>query len=711
MFIYPLVNHGFEMVTVILLLLVGIWTGYGVSRLIGPRRAKVEPLGGLFAFALTGILLTGWVALVMAEAGCFSASVLLIGNIVVGLVGWLIGQRRKAHWEWESLWWGEPVLIGLLMLMMGVLYFRPHEFIFGGADAGVYVNLGANIARTGKWLIHIPELAAIPRDAYPMFFREHPPYFIPRYNYLPGFYVPDSGAQTVIPQFYPLHPVWLAIAHGIGGIWANLYMTPLWGMLGVLAFYFAVREAFDRRLAAVAATLLALTPTQVWFARYPTSEVLTQFLLFGGLWAFARYERDGEGWAAVLAGVALGEVMLARIDTYFLIGVLPAYAAYLRLRRQLNRRFWWFAGPMLVLMLHSLLHARFQGWPYFYNVYLAGHAFTPARLSLLAGGLVILGVIFSLADRGVTRPNGWVRLARIRRVGLYVVAVMLVFLAAYAYFLRPLQADPTRASPYWYGGNTIPDVEPYNMVRLGWYLSRPGLALGVLGMAAIVSRKVNRRTWMIIGIGLFFSVLFLYRTFNNPHHVYVMRRYVPAVIPTFALGIAYAALLPANWRRIGEVASAGLVVALAGLMVYKGQVMIPQVDYQGAVEQFRRFAELVPQDAIVLFNDDEPVGAAGVFGTPLAFLEGRAVLDLREDHLDLGLLDVLVEGWQAAGRPVVVVEGSSPVGGLCGRWECRPLGHFQFDLRVLEHSYDHWPTQVVEYKPKLEAYLVVQMRE
>ncbi|GIV75561.1 MAG: hypothetical protein KatS3mg049_4117 [Caldilinea sp.] len=707
MFIYPLFNHGFEMVVVILILLVCIWTGYGISRLLGPRRTQIDPLSGLFVFALIGISLTGWVALVMAEVGYFSAGVLLAGNIIIGLVGWLIGQRRKTRWEWENLGWSEPTLIGLLVLTMGLLYFRPHEFIFGGADAGVYVNLGANIARTGKLLIHIPDLAALPQEAYPMFFREHPPYLIPRYNYLPGFYVSDSGAQTVIPQFYALQSVWLALAYGIGGIWANLHMTPLWGMLGVLAFYFAVREAFDRRLALVAGILLALTPTQIWFARYPTAEVLTQFLLFGGLWAFARYERKGERWAAVLAGVALGEVMLARIDSYFLLGILPVYAGYLRLRRRLDRHFWWFAGPMLALAIHSLFHAWFQGWPYFHNTYLtASLLITPVRLLLLTGGLVILGIVFFFAGRAFSHSVKLERLTRAWQVGLYMVAVMLVLLAAYAYFLRPLQANPTDVFPYWYGGNTVPDVEPYNMVRLGWYLSRPGLALGVLGIAVIVSRKVNRYTWMIIGIGLFFSILLLYRTFNNPHHVYVMRRYVPAVIPTFVLGIAYAALMLTNWRRFGKVASAGLALALAGLMVYKGQVMIPQVDYQGAVEQFHHFAESLPLDAVVLFNDNEPIGAAGVLGTPLAFLEGHTVLDLREEHLNLGLLDGLVDDWQAAGRPVVVVEGSSPVGGLCGRWECQSLGQFQFDLRVLEHSYDHWPTQIIPYRLGLNVYLV-----
>ncbi len=703
----------FSMIAVLFILLVCGWTGYGLLCLIGRHHLDIDGPSGLFACILTGVLLLGWAGVLTAELGVFSARALLAAGILIGLGGLLVSRFRRVRLDirWGKEWQWETLLIGALLVLMGILYFRPHEFIFGGADAGVYVNLGANIANTGSWLIHIPELAAIPQDAYPMFFREHPPSFISRYYYLPGFYISDAGAQTIIPQFYPLHPVWLAVAHGLGGIWANLYMTPLWGMLGVLAFYFAVREAFDRRLAAVAATVLALTPTQIWFARYPTSEVLTQFLLFGGLWAFARYVREGERWAAILAGMALGEVMLARIDAYFLLGVLPVYGAYLRLQRRLDRRFWWFAGPMLAMAVHSLLHARFQGWPYFHNVYLTGHMLTPTRLAWLASALITGGIVYLLADRLFLRPRGPERLARDWKVALHVAAFFLVLLAAYAYFLRPLQADPSRAWPYWYGGNTIPDVEPYNMVRLGWYLSRPGLVLGVLGIAVIVSRRLNERNWMLLGVGLFFSILFIYRTFNNPHHIYVMRRYVPAVIPTFALGIAYAALLPSGWRRVGQVMAAGLAGALALLMMYKSQFVIPQVDYKGAVEQFHRFAERIPRDAIVLFNDDEPVGAAGIFGTPLAFLEGHTVLDLREDRLDPNLLDTIVKGWQTAGRPVVVVEGSSPVNDLRERWELYFVEEYKFNLSVLEHSYDHWPTKSVVYEPVLRIFTVNKVNQ
>lgn len=700
------------MLSVLFILLLSLWTGYGLFRVAGPRRFQSDLLAGLFLFSLLGVLLIGWIALIVAELGFFSAWAILFAGALIGLLGCLIGTHRKVCLEWEGvgIWRGEGLFIAVLLVLMGVLYFRPHEFIWGGADAGVYVNLGASIACTGRWLIHNADLAVLPLDTYPMFFREHPPYLLPRYNYLPGFYVSDSGAGTIIPQFYPLHPVWLALAYGIGGIWADLYMTPLWGMLGVLAFYFAVREAFDQRLAAAAATILALTPTQVWFSRYPTAEVLTQFLLFGGLWAFAWYARRGENRVAVLAGLALGQVMLARVDTYFLLGLLPLYAAYLHLQNRLNRRFLLFAIPLLAMGIHSFLHGILLGWPYLYNTYSAGRALTP-RVAIASGvGVFLLTVSFVLGRAIVQWAGGMARVERLWRILLSVGAIGLVLLAAFAYFLRPLQADPSRAGFYWYGEHTIPDVEPFNMVRLGWYLSRPGLALGVLGIAAILGKRVNERTWMIVGVGVFFSLLFLYRTFNNPHHVYVMRRYVPAVIPTFALGMAYAALWLANWRAIGRVLATGLTVALVLLMVYKGKVLIPQVDYKGGVDQFRGLTNLIPQDAVVLFNDDEPVGAAGVFGTPLAFLEGRTVLDLREDRLDFNRLDALVEHWQAAGQPVIVVNGSSPVSGLCDRWNCQLLGKVRFDLRVLEHSYDHWPTAIVPYRPNLMVYVVENVR-
>jgi|YNPNPStandDraft_1061719.scaffolds.fasta_scaffold42697_2 hypothetical protein len=102
------------------------------------------------------------------------------------------------------------------------------------------------------------------------------------------------------------------------------------------------------------------------------------------------------------------------------------------------------------------------------------------------------------------------------------------------------------------------------------------------------------------------------------------------MLAIFALGIAYrrigAGELATHWG-VG-ISGSGSGIGWPDGVYYKVEVMIPQVDYRGAVKRFRRFTELFPQEAVVLFNDDEPVGAAGVFGTP-HILCGKAALAVR----------------------------------------------------------------------------------
>jgi hypothetical protein len=57
----------------------------------------------------------------------------------------------------------ELLVLTLWLITAVFLFFRPHEFVIGGADAGVYVNLGAAIAqqggfysRTRRWLRWTP---------------------------------------------------------------------------------------------------------------------------------------------------------------------------------------------------------------------------------------------------------------------------------------------------------------------------------------------------------------------------------------------------------------------------------------------------------------------------------------------------------------------------------------------------------------------------
>ena len=686
------------MLTVLIILpALCLWTGFGLLHLVPIKRTSLDVAAALFVSLVSGVLLLGWVATVATELHVFRAEIIVALGVIIGVAGAWRAKRRGLNVKLERTPRLEAAFLIALIGLMISLYFRPHEFIFGGADAGVYINLGATISRSGGLILENPDLTALPPEDIDMLFRLQPSNQIPSHYHLPGFYIGDDNAGEITPQFYPLHPVWLAVVYGLRGLGASLYLTPLWGLLGVLAVYFAVREAFGRvRLAALTAGLLSITATQIWFARYPTAEALTQFLLFAGLYGLARYARTREGWAALLAGVALGEVMLVRIDMYFLLAVPILLAAHLRLHRQLDRRYALFAGPFLVLTAHSFIHAVWQSWPYFYNTYFSGLGL-PIPAPILIGGLIAAGAAFISFDRFVATRSDWVqRVDPWWRRFLLLAAIGLVVLAAYAYFIRPLSADPTKQFNYWYANSTIPDVEPLNMVRLGWYLSPLGLLLSVIGGALLVRERTSGRTWILLGVGLFFTVLYTYNTYNNPHHIYVMRRYVPAAFPMLVLGAAYAVDRLADWRPpIGRVGAIGLGAVTIGLLINAGRVSNSQIDYAGGIDQYRAFAQQIPADAIVLFDDRSVVGATALFGTPLAYLDQHTVLDVQEDRINNDRLDALAKEWLAAGRSIVIVGGPEASNQLCARWQCRSLSTAHFDWKQLESSYEHFPAAVV----------------
>jgi len=689
--------------------------GY-VTRLVllARRSEKVQGdwLELCFQCLLFSLLLTGWVGAVLTQLGWFSLPRLLFCNacytLVLGGLVWRCGNS----WRPVASPLDRSVLLLLgLVVLASMLFLHPHEFIFGGADAGVYVSLGANIARTGSWLIYDPDIASLDPALYPALFREQPPDFIARYIQFPAFYLADEQPGLIIPQFYLLHPVWLAILYSLGGLQASLFATPLWGLLGCLAVYFVTRTLFGRRTSLLAIGFLSITATQIWFSRYPSSEVLTQFLLFGGIYAFTLHITDDSLWTGLLAGLALGQVTLARIDMYFLLAVPVCYVIYLRLKRRLAMRHLAFFAPFLALVTHSLLFAWLQSWPYFYNTYYLGLQTLPLPWPVLVAVGIAACVALVVFDRWVEKHPDWPqRLAPYGRWAATALAVLVVLAALYGYFLRPHLADMTITGYYWYGNYDIPNVEPYNLVRLGWYISPLGIALAVLGTWWMLRREVNARTALFLGVGLFFSFLFLERSRNNPHQIYVMRRYVPAVIPAFLIAAAYALdtwLRRTGWRRRLAI---GLAVVLAGWLLYAARVVIPHVEYRGAIEQFETLVSTLGDDrAVILFNDDGPVTTGATLGTPLRYLYGYMVFDLQEERVDAQALHAQIRRWQDAGRRVLLIAGTRPVAGLFDPLQSIPVTDFQLDVPVLESSYEHFPRQIRRYAVTLQVYELVAL--
>jgi len=690
-----------------------------------PLASQADPAELVYLFVLMSTALAGWGGVVLAELGLFAPGPVAVGILVALTVTFLVLRRlRTGKAGLKSVDW-VPVALVLLCVP---LYFRPHEFILGGADAGVYVNTGVNLARTGALFIRDPEVAQIERDVWPSLFRAQPAGSPVGFVRFPGYYLSDDQPGLVIPQFFALQSVWIALAALAGGVKAGLYMTPVWGVLGVLGLYYAGRALFGRPVGALGAFLLAITPTQVWFARYPTAEVLTQALMWGGFYAWAVFTARDEAPRplGLVAGLALGSAFLARIDVPYLVLLPAGWLVYRLATHQAQRRDLWFLLPFTALAIHGAVHALVFSRPYTLSTY-GGVSFLAreaAPLILAAGiiGVVGLAAIRNHSFHGDTAPiHALVEQFRYPvRMGL---VAGLIGLAVYGYIIRP-RLGAIQWVPYLYGATEVPLSDHENMVRLGWYLTPLGIWLGVAGMALIAWREPWRRIWFPLGLALMATVLYLYRLLNNPHHIYAMRRYVPLVIPLFTLAGVYALVWlwhsPAEdgRRRIEAVRHSSLVLrrllplalglALVLWLGYQDRAVLPQVDYAGLVGQVSDLAAGVSPGSVVVFDDPAPVGSGALIGTPLQYLFGLSVFDLQVGWSRAGLAAAVRLGL-GQGRPVYLLArpGGAAAQALADaglRVELQRRA--TIDVPYLEWSYDHFPTAINRLVIPLDVYRV-----
>ncbi|MGB3905848.1 MAG: glycosyltransferase family 39 protein [Anaerolineae bacterium] len=692
-------------------LILAVVCGYPVVcllRTIGKGGLKLDYIELLFVSALAGSLVIGWLGLLVAELGLFSLPTLAVGMVAV-VVGSLVGLWARRGTLAPLVRKPSPAawLIVPLVGMALVAFFHPAEFVLGGGDAGVYVNVGANIANTGSLLIHEEGLADLSAGVWPGLFRQTGPTSAVQYVRLPGFYLADDVAGLVVPQFFPLHPVWLATCNALLGLRASLYATPVWAALGVLAVSLAVKRAFDMRIGLLAAFLLLVTPTQVYFARYPTAEPLTQFLIWAGLYCFVAFTMGDEPMWGVLSGLALGQVFLARVDALPLLLLPLAWLVHVMVRRRPWRRQLWFFLPLAAMLLHALLHGVFFSWPYVWEVY--GHLW---RLGLrylgqtwwILIGAAVCGIALAWAARRLRmgamqgeRALRWSAAAAVLAMGLF------------AYFVWPRTGEVTLAQ-YWYGGVSIPIMNHLNLVRAAWYLSPLGVWLGIAGVALMLLRGDGRRMWPLVATGLTFSVGYLFNIMNNPFHIYATRRYVPVVFPFFAIGMAYALVWlweqRHRWRPAG-VAAWVLGLSLVAWLIYNNRVVWNLAELRGLVQQVDALAGQLEPGAVLLFDDDVPVGVGATIGTPLQYLHGFIAFDLQEEHLDP---EALVEGvglWQDEGRTVYWVRGPEASYDLPDELSLTPVMERLIAVPYLEGSYDHFPTQVLEFRAPLQLYQLV----
>ena len=701
------------------------------------RALKVKELdlaGGLFLSVFSSVLLSSWLGLLLAEIAHFSLRSLLL-LILIYSVSMAVVFRVRPNWSKlprPRLDIGYWILV--IVVVAGLLFFCPFESVLGTADSGVYLGMGVNIAKTGAIRAYDPLLTDLTGDIKEdLLYSYRLPYGSELMRFFgDGVRIWDMEQGMFFSQQNHLYQVWIAIFYSIFGMKTGvnpfapldllgilghfsttpifLYVTSLFGLLGVIGLYFAGKALFDDKVGLLASFLLAINIVQMWFSRWAMSEVLTQFLVLGSLYSFASYVKTSHRYFGLLSGFGLGVAVLSRADGIFLIVPVALYFVYLRLAKKLRSEHLYFFVPFAALLLHWIIHSLFFSRGQFSAIGRALPYFSSIG-PLAVGGALLIAALLLLALLNYHKLVS--ALARISSFGKWIrpaIAVLIVLLALYAYFIRPSTADPEMVY-YHPAGGMIRTYNEENLVRLGWYVTPLGLLLALGGLIAMISKETDESVMFFLGVAMLYSFVFLHSALVNPIHIYWIRRYITVVIPSIMLFISYGlcqisnlkSQIPNSLPRIRQILVAVLAIALAASFFHTSLALAGQMPYQGVVAQMTRFAEQLSDRARVVF--ESPL-VGDPFALPLTYLYGRDSFVLQGQDPNNEQFFDLVGRWRERGREVFYIAHDGLTRVRSDDYVFSPVGEVALDIPLPETSFDHLPKGIVRNPYDLEIYQI-----
>ena len=586
--------------------------------------------------------------------------------------------------------------LGALGLVVGAfaLYAHPAEYVLKDRDPGVYTVVAMKLARTGELLTRDPLVGAVASFHQFEYGAKHPGLFV-------------HGNDLVVPQFFPGSFAWMGLGNLVGGVWGGLYVVPVFGALAVGMACMLGRELFGRWAGLAGAALLAVGYTQVWWARYPSSEVITQFFILAGLWLAARYVGDGGAGTGVLTGALFGGAMLVRVDAVLATLVVPLLIGHhALLGRPLK---WWssICAPLLLLGGATMLYALTIGERYLdliYDLHVPDQALQFAP-HLLGTTLLVAGVLWGLRRRWSEKLRRL--LAPYGQSVAFLTALSILGLALWAYFVLP---EPWEGLPEFWGGTAGPRAEfnAYDRqvaVRMVWFLTP---AVAVLGMAgfAVAAYRLDEGRAFFLGAVLAFGVAYIALPNVAPDLPWATRRFVPIVFPGLCILAGYAAAEAGRALRrvwgmpVGVTCAVTLVVLALAWSILVAWPIYGVRELAGAVEGFERLEEAIPDSQVVYVElpaDD--------YAATLDYLYGRQILSYDREQFrqelsdleDVGLLDdavyVMVEG-----KPKPIFPGL----------QLREVGREEISFSRLEDGFGEVPQDTYEERQGFRIYKLEQ---
>lgn len=633
--------------------------GYALARHI----ARDRGLGFWLIAILLSIPITSIVGFALARFGWFSLLRLVAVDVVITAV--LFALRSQPQFRIDSFLNTKAALVLIAIgAALFIYYAPPFEYYFGGRDPGIYVINGIRIARTGSFTAEDPLIEKIPKEFRTLFLSEKQPL---RYM---GFFVASSTDPRIVPNFFYLYPVWLAIFYTLFGVQGMLYATPFLMFCMIVAAGLYVLVILDRLQSFAFILLLGTTAISLWFARFPNSEVLAGALIWLALFCFVLYRQNSNTVAGFIGAICLALSFWTRVDAILLAVPLILDIAVRWIDGKSKKTDVAIIAIYILFVAIGAAHVLTTNSDYILAAF-ENLKFKPYKVALV--GLALFGSILLLAIFGKK-----FRISEQRITGR-VVSIVLAILLLYSYFIRP-----------FYPASNIGSPNAGAFLALGWYFTHPVVVIALFGLV-IYSSRFRSIDWILFAGTLVYSILYFYRIRGHAEHFWMLRRYLMLICPALVFFALYGfrellSLIPHFKPRFTSSLALLCAVAVSGWFIYEDRDLHKHHEYAGSFAFLKNVAARLNPNDVLLISAREG-NDLHIIGPMLSYFFDRNVLLIRENQPDLEKLNKFQKGWK--GNVYLAGTGGSNL--ASGKFYLEPLEDFRFETPNYDEIYHRRP--------------------
>ena len=642
--------------------------GFLLYNLLIKEKISVDIFETRFIMIVVSLVISGWIGLILAEFGYFTLLNLVLGLVFFSLILIILIVKFKRKFSFKTI--SKPKLnyqtlvLALILTAAVLLFFPPGENITLHQDDAVFVSHGVSIARTGDLIGRDPLINEVKPKRLFYDFQVQPLQF-PGF----GFYM-DLKSNQIEFQYLDFFPVLLAVFYSLLGAQFFLYLTPLLSLLSVMAVYTAAKHLFSWEVGMLSSLFLTVSFPQIWFSRYPCAEILTQLLVFSGLFMIVLMLEHKKPFFAFFSGFVFATLMLVRLDSLFLAWAFVIFFVFLKLAGKLKPKMSFllslsFLIPYIWALIHNYLFDRSyifipsQFLVFVENMLSARSSATFGVSFILFYGIPAVGLLFTFLflHSGHFIPKLF---QHKYEVGWKIIRSLSPFFIAVPFILSYLTRYP-------YSEGLIGQKQTLLIIQS--FLTLTGLFLSMTGLIVIINHyffsphflKFNDSLpvlfFVLMGVPYIIYYVFM-NLHNQPVFPWGFRRYIPFVFPFLILCLSFflVKLFRLSKLRLDfksllpKVISLGLIGYLLFSLILQDMDsgILNHKEFKGFIEQTKSLSTHLSPNSVILFY---PNTYATGLALPLKYLYQRKTILLPQIKAHDKFFKQIAF-WKSKNRPV-----------------------------------------------------------